>query len=655
MSNKKENGDQPSTNPNTAEEKLSFILDNTPMVAFRCRSDEHRTLTFIKGPFFELTGYTTQDLLDNNRYAFRDIIHSDDLPSIKRELSIQLSPAKPEYELIYRIEVPNCNDRWFLEKGRGIYDQANRLTTLDGVLVDYTSQRQTTSQLHLLSTALDAAGEGFMITDISGKIEFINPAFESITGYQQKELLGKTPNRLKSGIHPPGFFEAMWTSLLAGKIWHGIIVNLTKSGRQIHLEETIAPVYDRHGTIVKFVAIIHDITKGIETETELKQKGDQLVQAHKMEAIGRLAGGVAHDFNNLLLVISNCCEVLTESAPNDCSNLVELKMISQAVNRAAMLTRQLLAFGKKQVIQPKVIDINQSMETVYNILTQLLHESISLEMQYCESPNPIKVDPGQIEQVLMDMAINAQDAMPQGGTLTIKAENLTLDKKTAGNFNDAPPGAYLKITVADTGSGIDAQTINHIFDPFFTTKGVGKGTGLGLSTAYGIITQSQGQIVVQSTPNNGTAFEFILPQCFLPENREEQTRIKITPRTASILLVEDEAGVRILVKKILVKGGFVVHEAENGVDALNKLETIPDQIDILLTDVVMPQMGGRELSEKIVLVRPTIKILFMSGYTDDTILKQGVMTNKANFIQKPFAKSVLIQKIQELMQDPATT
>ena len=368
-----------------------------------------------------------------------------------------------------------------------------------------------------------------------------------------------------------------------------------------------------------------------------------------MEAVGRLAGGVAHDFNNLLTAIigyGQLAQARLEPASPLCNDVAE---IIKAGQRAAALTGQLLAFSRKQVIQPKVIDLNALIADVQNLLGRLIGEDIELIAQPDTELGRIKADPGQIEQVVMNLAINARDAMPTGGRLTITTSNVSL---TEGGLN-TPAGDYCMLAVSDTGCGMDRQTLSHIFEPFFTTKERGKGTGLGLSTVYGIINQSGGSIQVESEPGRGTTFKVYLPRVVVAdeEARTTQASGEAVAVTGTILLVEDEMVVRQLVRSILQMNGFHVIEASNGVEALTRVQQYAGQIDLLLTDVVMPRMGGRELAEHMRQLRPATKALFMSGYTDDAIVHHGVLDAGLAFIQKPFTPAALIGKVRELLEE----
>ncbi len=381
-----------------------------------------------------------------------------------------------------------------------------------------------------------------------------------------------------------------------------------------------------------------------------REKEEQLRQSQKMEAIGKLAGGIAHDFNNLLTAITGYSELtlrrLSETDPLR-RNIEEIK---KAGNRAASLTRQLLAFSRKQVLQPQVMDFNAVLVEMFKMLQRLIGEDIDLLPVLDPSLGQIKADPGQIHQVLINLAVNARDAMPQGGKLTIKTANIHIDEEYASHHISVRPGRYVMLSVSDSGSGMDEATQARIFEPFFTTKEAGKGTGLGLSTVYGIIKQSGGNIWVYSEVGKGTTFKIYLPRADQEaEAKEDAVRDEHPVGTETILLVEDEEMVRNLTREILQMSGYKVIEARHGVEALQVCEQYDGHIQLMLTDVVMPQMGGRVLAEQSARLRPEMRVLYMSGYTDDAIVHHGVLDKDVAFIEKPFPPDALARKVREVL------
>jgi PAS domain S-box-containing protein len=398
------------------------------------------------------------------------------------------------------------------------------------------------------------------------------------------------------------------------------------------------------GQPARFVGAMADFT-------ERKQLQEQLYQSQRLEAIGRLAGGVAHDFNNILMVIQGAASLALFDLPDDSPVRSDLSDIQRATERAKLLTKQLLAFGRRQVLTPKVVSLNESITELENMLRRLLGEDIALTVRLSPDLWPAEVDPIQFEQVVINLAANARDAMPQGGALHIETDNVRLTPEDTERFAyRVKPGSYIRVTVGDTGGGMDQATISQAFEPFFTTKEDGNGTGLGLSTVYGIIKQSGGYIWVDSVVGRGATFRIYLPRA-TGEPKEAPTRrgVQSTPAgSGTVLLVEDEHDVRAVARRILERNGYSVLEASNGTEALETFEASGRGIDLLVTDVVMPGMSGRELASTIVAARPEVRVLYMSGHTDDRILHYGIGHAGLNFVQKPFSPEEFLHRIHEI-------
>jgi len=496
----------------------------------------------------------------------------------------------------------------------------------------------------LLGLAIEQAAESIMITALDGTIQYVNSAFERITGYGWEEALGQNPRILKSGQHDAEFYQAMWATLTRGEVWVGHFINKRKDGTLYEEEAVISPVCDTTGRIVNYVAIKRDMTYERQLEVQLRQ-------AQKMEAIGRLAGGVAHDFNNLLTVImGNADFLLGETAP-DHPGYRKLQIINDAAERAAQLTRQLLAFSRRQVLRPQVLNLNTIVADMEKMLRRLIGEDIDLVTVLKPDLGQMEADPGQIEQVILNLAVNARDAMPQGGKLTLETDNIDLDEIYASQHAGVTPGRYVMLAVSDTGHGMDQATRQQIFEPFFTTKEMGKGTGLGLATVYGIVKQSQGHIWVYSEPGKGTTFKIYLPRADRDTGpvMEPVAPVKAHQGTETILLVEDDTGVRSLAREVLARSGYTVLEALHGEEALVIVQQHPGSIDLLVTDVVMPRMSGRELARRLVSLHPEIRVLYISGYTDNAIMHQGVLETSVAFLQKPIRPEALVRKVQEVL------
>jgi signal transduction histidine kinase/ActR/RegA family two-component response regulator len=384
-------------------------------------------------------------------------------------------------------------------------------------------------------------------------------------------------------------------------------------------------------------------------EEALGESEEQLRQSQKLEAVGQLAGGVAHDFNNLLTVIGGYSSILLGKLPKESPHLTSIEEIKKASDRASALTRQLLAFSRKQILQPKVLDLNIVVTDLEKMVRRLVGEDIDLLTITSPVLGKVKADPGQIEQVLLNLIVNARDAMPEGGKLTIETRNVALSEDYAQR-HAAQPGPYVMLAVSDTGRGMDAAIQPRIFEPFFTTKGSGKGTGLGLATVYGIVKQSGGNIWVYSEVGRGSTFKVFLPRVDEAVEGEEEVISRSVPQgTEMILLVEDEDQVRAILKHILEGQGYHVLSASNGEEAFSISQDLERDIKLMITDVVMPQMSGRELAERVLAVRPNLPVLFMSGYTDDAIVRHGLLDEKLNFLQKPFDLAGVARKVREVL------
>ena len=422
-------------------------------------------------------------------------------------------------------------------------------------------------------------------------------------------------------------------------------MNRKKDGTRYTENATISPIHDSVGAIVKYVAVTHDVTHE-------RQLEEQLRQAQKMEAIGRLAGGIAHDFNNLLTVIGGYSGLVQEELAEASPVRANVDEIARATRQAAALTSQLLAFSRKQVLIPQVIYPNGLVRAVENILARLVGEDIELRAFLDPDVGDIKADPGQIEQVFLNLAANARDAMPTGGKLTIETSNKILDDGYALKNPDVRPGEYVRIAVSDTGQGMDPEVLSHIFEPFFTTKAQGKGTGLGLSTVYGIVTQSAGHITCDSEPGKGTTFSIYFPRTAEARDRTAARtgeRIAVSGGSETILLVEDEEIVRRFTRTVLERNGYTVIAASGGKEALAIVESRECEVALLVTDVVMPQMSGAELAKRLSLVCPKAKVLFASGYTGNVIVHHGMLDPGIDFIQKPFRSQEFLAKIREIL------
>lgn len=515
---------------------------------------------------------------------------------------------------------------------------------------DITERKASQAQLTRLAAAVGQTADSIVITDADGNIEYVNPAFERISGYAREEVLGRNPRLLKSAKNDPSVYRDLWQTISAGNVWVGQLINKKKDGTLFNEHATISAVFDESGKIVQYVAVKQDTTR----ESQLEE---QLRQSQKMEAIGQLAGGVAHDFNNLLTAINGYSSLALQRVDENHTIKGYLEEIKKAGDRAANLTRQLLAFGRKQILQPLPINLNDVVSDMNKMLRRLIGEDIVLTAKLDPALRKIKADPGQIEQVLVNLVVNARDAMPQGGILTIETGSIEFDKGYTDRHVGVAPGNYVMLAVSDTGTGMSEEIQARIFDPFFTTKEKGKGTGLGLSTVYGIIKQSGGNIWVYSEPGRGTTFKVYLPQIetVAPKTEAPVADIPVPGGSETILLVEDEDVVRGLARQILENAGYKILEVACGSEAIRLCGENSPAIDLLLTDVVMPETSGKEVADRLTELQPDLKVLFMSGYTDEAIVHHGVLDSNVQFIQKPFTPAALTRKVREVLDSELVT
>ncbi|MDQ1256020.1 MAG: hypothetical protein QG656_615, partial [Candidatus Hydrogenedentes bacterium] len=452
------------------------------------------------------------------------------------------------------------------------------------------------------------------------------------------------PRILKSGVQDRPFYGSLWKTISGGEVWRGHIVNKRKDGTLYTEDASISPVLDASRRVVNYVAVKRDITREAALE-------DQLRQSQKMEAVGRLAGGVAHDFNNMLQVINGHAETALEDIDKEHPLYETLGEIMKAGQRSANLTRQLLAFARKQTIAPKILDINEVIADMLKMLGRLIGEDIQLLFRCTGELGMVKMDPAQIDQILANLAVNARDAIKGVGTVTIETANVEIDEGYCIGHAEGAPGKYVMLTFSDTGCGMDKETQEKVFEPFFTTKPQGEGTGLGLATVYGIVKQNEGFVNLYSEPGQGTTFRIYFPRCEGVDAPREARKAALSKTgTETVLLVEDEETLLKLATMLLKRLGYTVLPANEPAKAIAIASEYGEKIHLLMTDMVMPGMNGRDLRDKLAPVRPSMKCLFMSGYTPDFIVHRGVLEAETHFIQKPFSLDDLATKVREVLE-----
>ena len=530
------------------------------------------------------------------------------------------------------------------------------------------SQQPTQRDLRLYAFALNSIHEAVIVTAADGRIAYVNAACEQVYGYREAELIGQPLVMLVPAAEALGVDDSLLSSSQRDT-WRGQVEGVRRGGEKFWVEMTLTAVRDEAQEVIGRIAVHRDIgrredgmqaTRQLECQSsmldeigrlraELKLLEDQLIVAQKMEPVGRLAGGMAHDFNNLLTPIVSYAELSAAALPHDSQLRGYQQEILKAAECASHLTQQLLAFSRHQTVEPRVLSLNEVILNIDKMLRRLIGKDIELVTVPAPDLGLARADPGQIEQVLVNLAVNARDAMPHGGRLVIESANVTVDQGDATRHSDKAPGEYVTVAVSDTGTGMPSEVQARIFEPFFTTKEPGKGTGLGLSTSHGIVARSGGHITVESELGKGTTVKIYLPKVHeaagpLPYSEESDS---LPTGRETVLVVDDEPVVREVVSGVLSELGYSVLEASNGHEALGVAETHPDQqVHLLLTDLIMPLMGGEKLAGRIREIHPETRVLYISGYTDDAIVDEP----GTEFMQKPFTPTVLARRVREVLE-----
>jgi two-component system, cell cycle sensor histidine kinase and response regulator CckA len=620
------------------EERFLQLAENIDEVFF-IQNQRYTETLYINPAYEKIWGRSCQSLYDNPR-SFLEPVPADDRKRLLEYMG-RIQRGEQPGKLEYRLIQPNGNVRWVLEHAAPIRNELGEVVRIGGVVLDITESRGAQMALEESSERfqkLAQASFDAMHIAQDGILQEVNPGFLKMFGYEREEEVIGRPVAEFAAPESRAEVEHRLANNIDGTYE---VVGQRKDGKKILLEVT-----GRSHTIGGRLARI----TALRDMTERRALEDQFRQAQKMEAVGRLAGGVAHDFNNLLTVILSYTDMLIEGVSPKDPRAEDLDQIRKAALAAGSLTRQLLAFSRQQVIAPRLIDLNDVVASTKKMLGRLIGEDIEVETTLASGSLTLMIDPGQLEQVIMNLAVNARDAMPTGGRLTLETASVVLDAEYARDHWPATPGLFAMLAVNDTGCGMDELTRSRIFEPFFTTKAVGQGTGLGLATVYGIVKQSNGFIWVSSEVGEGTSFKIYLPLLDqAPEVYAGNLSSEApTGGTETILLAEDAAAVRVAARQILERYGYTVIEAPNGTVALGTAQRAA-KIDLLLTDVVMPEMSGRELAEQFVSLRPGAKVLFMSGYTDDAIIRRAVLRPGAAYLQKPFSPDTLARKVREVL------
>ena len=629
----------------SSEARLRAVVEGTSDAVFiKDRTGHYVTINAAGARFLArsvdgVLGRTDAELYDESTARARAVAE-------QRLLQFGLVEAYEE-ELRLPGETPS---RHFHTVRAPLRDEAGLIVGSFGISRDITARLQAEAQIRKLSRAVEQSPISVVITDVDGRIEYVNPLFTTLTGYTAAEAIGQNPRILKSGRHSREFYAELWQTIKGGRDWQGILENRRKDGSRFFEQTRISPVKDADGRLTHFIALKEDITERLRLE-------DQLRQSQKMDAIGRLAGGVAHDFNNLLTIIQLEASALATNPAlaADADSTEGIRQITAATQRATGLTRQLLAFSRKQEKEEQDVDLGETVANLAKLVRRILGEDIRLTTAVPAEPVTLRADPGMLEQALLNLAINARDAMPAGGGLHIAVETVEIDAGYARTHAGATPGRRAHLLVSDTGTGIAPEHLGRVFEPFFTTKAPGQGTGLGLATVYGILQQHQGWITVESTVGQGTTFHLYLPT--LPPvvlaAGEEATEHPLPRGTETVLLAEDDDQIRNLVQAALERQGYKVLAAATGDDALATLQRHIGPVHLLVTDLIMPgSLNGRQLADQARTLRPALRTVFISGYPADVISRLINFKSAGEFLRKPFAVRTLLETVRRRLDEP---
>lgn len=626
-----------------SEERFRLITETIDEI-FWIFDLENGSVSYISPAHERIWGYPIEYFMDSKK-AFFDPIHPEDRDRVLAVVARMGTGEVLDYE--HRIVRADGSIRHIWNRGYPIFDEAGRLKQYVGVGQDITARRNAEEALRetkeYLNLIINSIRDPIFVKDREHKFVLVNDALCAFASRPREEMLGMTATE----SIPPSLATSIWEEE----------EDVFNTGRERLTEDNFSDSEGNVRTIMTRKALLKDnkgnqqIVGVLRDITEYKRLEAQLLQAQKMEAIGILAGGVAHDFNNLLNVINGYSELILEDCSQDNPIYKDLEQINKAGRRAASLTSQLLAFGRKQVMQPVVLDLNSAIKNMSSLLRRLIREDIEFSTLTQTELGLVNADPGQVQQIVMNLVVNARDAMPQGGKLTVETANVDFDENYILKNPIMKQGSYVMLAISDNGVGMDAVTQAHLFEPFFTTKERGKGTGLGLSTVYGIVKQSNGFIWVYSEPGKGSTFKVYFPRVEgkAPQTREEIKLATDYRGTETVLIVEDEAAVRSLASRILSERGYRILEAANGMEALSTAREFEGEIHLVLTDVIMPGMSGASLISKLEVDRPGIRALYISGYTDNTIVHHGILDSNVAYLQKPFTVESLTRKVREVL------
>jgi PAS domain S-box-containing protein len=625
-----------------------ILVEQVPAIIYVCEFGPTGRWHYVSPQIETLLHYTAQEWTADPKLWF-ERIHPEDSSLV---LAHEERPWQEgdRYVVEYRILARDCRVIWFRDEATAFRDPATGHLLMRGILFDITERKQTEQALRQAEEKYRAIFEGAVIgifqSDLSGRYLSVNPAMARMLGYDSPQELVTGVTDISRQLYADPKNCQAFRILIEQQ---GVVKNFEcqvrrKDGSKIWISVN-ARAMRKNGVLIGYEGTNVDVT-------EHKLLEAQFRHAQKMEIVGRLAGGIAHDFNNLMGVILGYSELLSNHLDPTNPGRKQVEEIKQAGERAVALTRQLLAFSRQQAMQPRILDLNLVISDIEKMLHRLIGEDIVLRIENSDRLDYVKTDSGQIGQVIMNLVVNARDAMPQGGTITIRTVKAQLDDSDRREHPYVRPGWYVLLSVTDTGIGMDAQTLSHIFEPFFTTKETGKGTGLGLATVYGIVKQSGGYVWAESEVGRGTTFKVYLPciQASPEKGSEKQGATNSHRGTETVLVVEDEEALREVTCAFLKSAGYTVLEARNGAEALEIAKNQVECIHLLLTDMVMPGMSGHELAGRVAAINPKIKLAYVSGYTDHAPLHRGLPDEDTPFLSKPFTRQELLKKVRRILE-----
>jgi PAS domain S-box-containing protein len=621
-----------------SEEDYKLLIKNLPGVVYRGYRDW--SVRFLDSTIEELTGYDFKEF-NSRKMKWSDVIVEEDLKTVSESFRKALKTGK-SYVREYRIKTKDGSTRWIQDRGQIVHNNGGELESVSGVFFDITERKQVEKERGLLATAIEQAAESVIISARPGTIQYVNPAFEQLSGFTRKEIVGKNFRILKSDRHDESFYKEMWDVISSGEIWSGHITNRMKDNTLCEFETKISPVRDSSGEVVNFVSVSRDVTQEVALQAQLQQ-------TQKMQAIGTLAGGIAHDFNNILAAVIGYTEIAIADVEKGGVLHDNLKEVLKAGERAKDLVNQILTFSRQSEQDLKPIKVALIVKEVLKLIRASLPATIAID-QDLKSNAAVLGDYTKIHQVLMNLCTNAAHAMrKKGGVLNLSLADVELDADYAAKHFDIKPGLYLKLSVRDTGQGISSDLLGQIFDPFFTTKQQGEGTGMGLSVVHGIVKSHGGTISVYSEPGEGSIFNVYLPAIESSSEQKAREEKPVPTGTERILFVDDEQALVKMGKQLLEFLGYKVTTSTSSIEALELFKVQPDKFDLVITDLTMPNMTGDELAQKLMAIRPDIPVILCTGFSTKMTAEKTKKMGIRAFVLKPVIKQDIAGTIRKVL------